>query len=131
NGGEPGYAPHLVLKLVHPAVLGKRALRTIALTNDVAPPPGIAEREGVDAIFAHQLRALANTDDIALGISPDGNSPSVLAGLRAASELGLLTIALAGGDGSRLATSMAVDHLLVAASSDPRVVKEVHVTMYH
>jgi D-sedoheptulose 7-phosphate isomerase len=28
-------------------------------------------------------------------------------------------------------TSQAVDHLLVAPSSDPRVVKELHVTLYH
>ncbi|HZR50333.1 MAG TPA: hydrogenase/urease maturation nickel metallochaperone HypA [Streptosporangiaceae bacterium] len=131
TGGASADAQHVAVEFVHPVIVGKRALPAIALTTDVATVTGIAERDGVDAIFAHQLRALANTDDIALGISPDGNSPSVLAGLRAASELGLLTIALAGGDGSRLATSMAVDHLLVAASSDPRVVKEVHVTMYH
>ena len=30
-----------------------------------------------------------------------------------------------------IATSKAVDHVLVAASADPRVVKEMHVTAYH
>ncbi|MFD1052032.1 phosphoheptose isomerase, partial [Kibdelosporangium lantanae] len=40
---------------------------------------------------------------------------------------GMLTVALVGGDGG----SIAADHVLVAASDDPRVVKEVHVTMYH
>ena len=49
--------------------------------------------------------------------------------------LGLLTVALTGGAvqsrGSPIATSKAVDHLLVAASADPRVVKEMHVTAYH
>jgi D-sedoheptulose 7-phosphate isomerase len=55
----------------------------------------------------------------------------VLAGLEAARELGLLTVALTGGDGGLIATSKAVDHLVVAASGDPRVVKEMHVTAYH
>jgi D-sedoheptulose 7-phosphate isomerase len=31
-------------------------------------------------IFAHQIRFLAEPADIALGISADGNCPSVLAG---------------------------------------------------
>ena len=55
----------------------------------------------------------------------------MLAGLEAARERGLLTIALAGGDGGALAGSPDVDHLLVAASTDPRVVKELQVTTYH
>ena len=89
----------------------------------------------MDAIFTHQIRFLADPADIALGIDPDGHSASVLAGLEAARELGLLTVALTGGAvqsrGGPIATSKAVDHLLVAASADPRVVKEMHVTAYH
>jgi D-sedoheptulose 7-phosphate isomerase len=69
--------------------------------------------------------------DIALGISADGNCPSVLAGLEAARAGGLLTIALTGGDGGAIAASPAVDHLLVARSADPRIVKETQVTAYH
>ena len=97
----------------------------------MATVTGIAERDGVAAIFAHQIRFLADPADIALGISADGDSASVLAGLETARELGLLTIALTGGDGGLIASSQAVDHLLVAASADPRVVKEMHVTAYH
>jgi D-sedoheptulose 7-phosphate isomerase len=131
TGGESADAQHVAVEFVHPVIVGKRALPAIALTTDVATVTGIAERDGVAAIFSHQIRALASPDDIALGISADGDSPSVRAGLCAASEMGLLTIALTGGDGGRLASSMAVDHLLMAAASDPRIVKEVHVTMYH
>ncbi len=43
----------------------------------------------------------------------------------------MLTIGLVGGDGGAIGRSAAVDHLLVARSADPRIVKEVHVTMYH
>jgi D-sedoheptulose 7-phosphate isomerase len=51
-------------------------------------------------------------------------------GLETARELGLLTVALAGGDGGQRVGKVA-DHVLVAGSSDPRVVKEMHVTLYH
>jgi D-sedoheptulose 7-phosphate isomerase len=131
TGGPSADAQHVAVEFVHPVIVGKRALPAISLTTDVATVTGIAEREGVDAIFAHQLRYLAGPADIALGISADGDSGSVLAGLEAASSLGLLTIALIGGHGGRIATSDAVDHLLAAASDDPRVIKEMHVTTYH
>jgi D-sedoheptulose 7-phosphate isomerase len=135
-GGPSADAQHVAVEFVHPVIVGKRALPAISLTSDVATVTGIAEREGVAAIFAHQIRFLADPADIALGISVDGHSASVLAGLEAARELGLLTIALAGGDGAAgdggpIMGSKAVDHLLVAASADPRVVKELHVTLYH
>jgi len=124
-------AQHVAVEFVHPVIVGKRALPAIALTTDVATVTGIAERDGVAAIFAHQIRYLADPADIALGISADGGSASVLAGLEAARELGLLTIALAGGDGGQIAAGRAADHVLVAGSDDPRVVKEMHVTAYH
>jgi D-sedoheptulose 7-phosphate isomerase len=131
TGGPSADAQHVAVEFVHPVIVGKRALPAIALTTDVATVTGIAEREGVASIFSHQIRALARPADIAMGISADGGSPSVLAGLAAAKDLGLLTIALAGGDGGPVAASPAVDHLLVVASGDPRVVKELQVTTYH
>jgi D-sedoheptulose 7-phosphate isomerase len=130
-GGTSPDAQHVAVEFVHPVIVGKRALPAISLTTDVATVTGIAERDGVAAIFAHQIRILAEPADIALGISADGDSAAVLAGLEAARDRDLLTIALAGGDGGRIAASKAVDHLLVAASADPRVVKEMHVTFYH
>jgi D-sedoheptulose 7-phosphate isomerase len=124
-------AQHVAVEFVHPVIVGKRALPAISLTNDVATVTGIAERDGVAAIFAHQIGYLADPADIALGLSADGNSPSVLAGLAAARERGLLTIALAGGDGGQIAAAKAADHLLLVPSDDPRVVKELQVTAYH
>ncbi len=130
-GGPSTDAQHVAVEFVHPVIVGKRALPAISLTTDVATVTGIAERDGVAAMFAQQIRFLADPADIALGISADGNSVSVLAGLETAADLGLLTVALVGGDGGRIAASAAVDHLLMAASDDPRVVKEMHVTTYH
>jgi D-sedoheptulose 7-phosphate isomerase len=131
TGGASTDAQHVAVEFVHPVIVGKRALPAISLTTDVATVTGIAERDGVAAIFAHQIRFLADPADIALGLSADGNSASVLAGLEAARDLGLLTIALAGRDGGQIAAAKAADHLLVAGSDDPRVIKELHVTMYH
>src|SRR5262252_8802090 len=116
TGAASTDAQHVAVEFVHPVIVGKRALPAISLTTDVATVTGIAERDGVAAIFAHQIRFLANPADIALGISADGDSPSVHAGLEAARELGMLTIALTGGDGGQIAASKAVDHVLLTRS---------------
>jgi D-sedoheptulose 7-phosphate isomerase len=131
TGGSSTDAQHVAVEFVHPVIVGKRALPAISLATDVATVTGVAAREGMAAIFAHQIRYLTEPMDIALGISADGNCPSVLAGLEAARAGGLLTIALAGGDGGAIAASPAVDHFLVARSADPRIVKEIQVTAYH
>jgi D-sedoheptulose 7-phosphate isomerase len=131
TGGSSTDAQHVAVEFVHPVIVGKRALPAISLTTDVATVTGVAAREGIAGIFAHQIRYLAEPSDIALGICADGDCPSVLAGLRAAKAAGLLTIALAGGDGGAIASSPDVDHLILARSADPRIVKELQVTAYH
>jgi D-sedoheptulose 7-phosphate isomerase len=131
SGGPTTDAQHISVEFVHPVIVGKRALPAIALTNDVATVTGIAGREGFAEVFAHQLRYLAEPEDIALGLSSDGHDPSVERGLRTAGEHGLLTVALLGGDGGQIAAAGVAEHVLLARSDDPLVVKEVHVTAYH
>jgi D-sedoheptulose 7-phosphate isomerase len=131
NGGTSTDAQHIAVEFVHPVIVGKRALPAISLTSDVATLTGIAGRVGLAEVFAHQIRFLAEPADIALGLSTDGRCENVLRGLEQAHAAGLLTVALVGGDGGPVAASAAVDHVLIARSTDPRVVKEVHVTMYH
>jgi D-sedoheptulose 7-phosphate isomerase len=133
-GAASADAQHVAVEFVHPVIVGKRALPAISLTTDAATVTGIADRAGMAEIFAHQIRFLAEPADIALGISAGRGGESVMRGLAAAHERGLLTVALTGGDNGMAgvaAGSTDVDYLLVARSTDPRVVKEVLVTAYH
>ncbi|MGH8867395.1 MAG: D-sedoheptulose-7-phosphate isomerase [Actinomycetes bacterium] len=131
NGGPATDAAHVAVEFVHPVIVGKRALPALSLVNDAAALSGLARVHGFDEVFAAQLRVLADPRDIALGLSPDGACVNVLRGLEEARAAGMLTVALVGGDGGAIGRSPAVDHLVVARSDDPRVVKEVHVTAYH
>ncbi|MGH3925220.1 MAG: D-sedoheptulose-7-phosphate isomerase [Pseudonocardiaceae bacterium] len=131
NGGASTDAQHVAVEFVHPVIVGKRALPAISLTSDIATVTSVATKEGFAEIFAHQIRHLGIMQDIALGISSDGNCASVLRGLEQAREMGLLTIALTGGDGGAIAHSPAVDHPFIAQSDDPLITKEVQVTTYH
>ncbi len=127
NGGSSTDAQHVAVEFVHPVIVGKRALPAVSLASDVATLTGV----GLDEAFAHQIRFLAEPADVALALSVDGHCPNVLRGLAEARALGMLTVALVGGDGGRVVAEQAAEHVVVARSDDPRVVKEVHVTAYH
>jgi D-sedoheptulose 7-phosphate isomerase len=136
NGESSTDAQHVAVEFVHPAIVGKRALPAMSLTNDVATLTGSALSHGFDNMFAAQLGVLAGPEDIALGITPDGHCRNVLRALEEARRRGLLTIAMAGGDGGAVTTGGAaagavVDHLLLAPAGNPRLVKELQVTTYH
>jgi len=126
NGGPSTDAQHVAVEFVHPVIVGKRALPALSLAADVATLTGVAARAGFAETFAHSLRCLGEPGDIALGLSADGSCANVVRGLEVARELGMLTVALSGGEGRLVA-----DHVLLARSADPLVVKEIHVTAYH
>jgi D-sedoheptulose 7-phosphate isomerase len=131
SGAAATDAQHLAVEFVHPVIVGKRAFPALSLAADVATLTGVASRDGIGEVFARQLRLLADPQDIALGLSEDGDCALVRGGLAAARERGLLTVALVGGDGGEIAHRRLADHVFVARSDDPRIVKEVHVTTYH
>lgn len=131
NGAAAADAAHLAVEFVHPVIVGKRALPAVSLVTDPATLTGIARRSGFEDTFAAQLRAQACPDDIAVGITVDGECPNVARALREAHDHGLLTVALIGGDGGAVAAVPGLDHVLRVRSTDPFVVKEMHVTIYH
>lgn len=126
TGGSVADAQHVAVEFAHPVVVGKPALPAVSLAADTAVTTEITRSRGPEEIFAAQLRLLAGPRDIALGLSADGGCAAVRAGLAAARELGLLTVALTG---DRAAPD--ADHVLAVRSEDPLIVKEVHMTIYH
>jgi D-sedoheptulose 7-phosphate isomerase len=102
-----------------------------ALTDDVATVTAIANDVGFELAFSRQLIALAEPGDVALAISTSGSSPNVVAGLEEAHRRGMLTCALTGYDGGRLAGLDWLDHLIVVGSDDIPRLQEVHGTLCH
>ncbi|HEX4247086.1 MAG TPA: phosphoheptose isomerase [Pseudonocardia sp.] len=121
SGGAGCDAAHVVVEFVHPVIVGKRALPAFALTGS----PSLTGPS-----LAGQLALLAEPADIALGIAADGGDELAEA-VAAARAAGLLTVALLGADGGRIARDGLAEHTLVVRSADPLVVKEVQVTTYH
>src|SRR6266705_2582033 len=99
NGAWATDAQHVSVEFVHPVIVGKRALPALALTNDSASLSGLMAGGDRDMPFVRQLRVLARPQDIAMGFSPDGSCTNVVAALKVARQMGLLTLGLVGGDG--------------------------------
>jgi len=129
KGGSSTDAQHIAVEFVHPVMVGKRALPAISLTNDMATLTGLAHRHGWHDVFAYQLRYLAHPHDIAIAVSQDQPGQNILRGLRVAKQMGLLTIALTGGNSEVMAAHTAVDHILVAPAEELQIVKELQVTI--
>ena len=115
---------------VHPVIVGKRALPALALTNDSATMSGMMVKGNTDALFTHQIRVLARSQDIAMGFSSDGNDANILDALNLAKQMGLLTLCLSGGNGG-LSKETEIDYDFVIQSQDPFVIQETHETLYH
>jgi D-sedoheptulose 7-phosphate isomerase len=130
NGAWATDAQHVSVEFVHPVIVGKRALPALALTNDSAILSGLCVGTHQGMRFAHHLAILARPEDMAIGFSPDGRCANVLAALHEARQRGLLTLALAGGDGGAMAAA-GLDYCFIVPSTDHMAIQETHETLYH
>lgn len=129
NGGSAADAQHLAAEFVNRFQVERPPLAALALTTDTSILTAVANDYDFRQVFAKQVRALGRPGDLAWGISTSGNSPNVVAGLDAARELGLKTLALSGGDGGPVAAAAEMA-LTVPSRNTPRV-QEVHITIGH
>ena len=105
NGGSAADAQHLAAEFVNRFQVERPPLAALALTTDTSILTAVANDYDFKQVFAKQVRALGRPGDLAWGISTSGNSPNVVAGLDAARELGMKTLALSGGDGGPVAAA--------------------------
>lgn len=131
NGGSSCDAAHIAVEFLHPVTAGRPALAATNLVADNAMLSAVANDVGYRHVFVRQLIALARSGDALIGVSTSGHSDNLLAAFAQARSMGLLTIALSGGDGGALARSDCVDHCLTVRSGSIHRVQETHVAIYH
>ena len=129
NGGSATDAQHLAEELIGRYRANRRPLPAISLTADSSALTCIANDYGFDDVFARQVEALARPGDALLCFSTSGNSPNIVAALRAARERGATTIGLLGKDGG--AALVLADLALVVPSADTARIQEGHLQVLH
>src|SRR5262245_18219711 len=129
-GAASSDAQHVVVEFLHPVVVGKPALAAIGLTSDAATLTDIAARNGWSEVFAHQIRQLGTSADIALGILTEQDHAVVVrCGLEEARAGRLLTVSLHGVVVTEL--PIEADHRIRVAARDVLLAKEFSVALYH
>ena len=127
NGGSAGDAQHLATELTIRYKSNRAAIAAIALTTDTSALTAAGNDLGFDRVFARQLEALGRPGDVAIAISTSGKSPNIVAALRQAKAMQLVTAALGGKGGGDMAGL--ADHLLVVPSETTARIQEMHITL--
>lgn len=120
RGAWASDAQHVAVEFVHPVIVGKRALPALALLGEQAG--------GHEHALATQIAALARPQDIAFGFGGAAGDEAVLAALREAQRMGLLTVSFGGGPREAEAN---FDYRFAVEGADPHLAQETYETLYH
>jgi D-sedoheptulose 7-phosphate isomerase len=129
NGGSAADAIHITGELVGRFLLERRALRVICLSDNPATLTAWSNDCQFETVFARQVEAYGDEGAVLLGISTSGTSRNVVCAFEKARQMGMVTIALTGEGGGRLAPLS--DHLLAAPSRHTPLIQQVHLCLYH
>jgi D-sedoheptulose 7-phosphate isomerase len=129
NGGSAADAQHIAAELSGRFVKERKALPGIALTTDTSALTAIANDYGYDQVFSRQLEALAQPDDLFIGISTSGNSQGILNAFKAAKKIGCKTLGLSGRDGGKM-NGLCDLNIVVPADVTARI-QEMHILIGH
>jgi D-sedoheptulose 7-phosphate isomerase len=130
NGGSATDAMDAVADL-RSAPAGWPARAAIDLTEDPGILTAIANDVGVESIFSRQIIAHGRAQDALLAFSTSGGSRNVLAALEEARRRGMLTVALVGYDGGRIAAEGLADHVIVTRSEHIPRIQEAQASAWH
>jgi D-sedoheptulose 7-phosphate isomerase len=127
NGGSAADAQHLATELTVRYKKNRVAIAALALTTDTSALTAAGNDLGFEQVFARQIEALGRPGDVAIALSTSGKSPNVLAALRKAKAMGLVTAALGGKGGGDMAAL--ADHLLAVPSNATARIQEMHIAL--
>jgi D-sedoheptulose 7-phosphate isomerase len=132
NGGSAADAQHFSSELLNRFELERPGLPAFALTTDSSTLTSIANDYAFVEVFAKQVRALGQPEDVLLAISTSGNSENVARAIRAAHERGLRVVALTGRDGGAIAGLLADGDIEIRVPAERTArIQEVHLLVIH
>jgi D-sedoheptulose 7-phosphate isomerase len=129
NGGSAADAQHIAGEFLSRLNFDRNPLPAIALTTDTSVLTAVGNDYGFERVFERQIRGLARAGDVVLAISTSGRSPNILAGLKAARDLGATTIGFTGNADSAMVALCDIC-MRVPSDSTPQI-QQVHIVAAH
>jgi D-sedoheptulose 7-phosphate isomerase len=132
NGGSAADSQHFAAELLNRFERERPGLAAMALTTDTSTLTSIANDYDYNQVFSKQVLALGQARDVLLAISTSGNSPNVVAAIRAAHERDMRVVALTGKGGGEVGKHLAPAdvHICVPHAVTARI-QEVHLLALH
>jgi D-sedoheptulose 7-phosphate isomerase len=132
NGGSAADSQHFAAELLNRFERERPGLAAMALTTDTSTLTSIANDYDYSQVFSKQVLALGQPRDVLLAISTSGNSPNVVAAIRAAHERDMRVVALTGKGGGEIGKHLAPAdvHICVPHAVTARI-QEVHLLTLH
>lgn len=129
NGGSAADAQHLAAELSGRFYFDRPPLAAEALHVNTSYITAVANDYAYDVIFSREVDAFCKEGDVLVGISTSGNSANVLKAFETAKGKGVLTIAMTGESGGKMASIS--DILINVPSNDTPRIQESHITIGH
>lgn len=129
NGGSAADAQHLATELVVKFYKERKPLSAFSLSTDTSVLTAIGNDCGFEDVFARQIHANGNKDDIFIAISTSGNSKNIINAILAAKEQGLFVIGLTGSNANSM--DSLCDIILKVPSLDTPKIQESHIMIGH
>jgi D-sedoheptulose 7-phosphate isomerase len=129
NGGSAADAQHLAAEFSGRFYYDRPPLPSEALHVNTSFLTAVANDYHFDLVFARAVRGQGKPGDVLVGLSTSGHSPNVVKAFEVAREIGMVTVALTGEGGGKMAPL--ADHLLDVPSGDTPRIQEAHITIGH
>jgi D-sedoheptulose 7-phosphate isomerase len=129
NGGSAADAMHITGELVGRFLRERRAFNCICLASNAAVLTAWANDYAYETVFARQVEAYGRNGGVLIGISTSGDSANVVRAFETARTLDVVTIALTGEGGGKLAPLS--DILIDVPSRRTPIVQQLHICIYH
>ena len=129
NGGSAADAQHIAAELVGRYGFDRPSIPSLALTTDTSNLTAIGNDYGYDKVFSRQVEGMSQAGDLFIGISTSGNSQNIVNAFESAKQRGVITVALVGRDGGKMA-AMADFAIIIPSNSTPRI-QESHILIGH
>ncbi|OGT42882.1 MAG: phosphoheptose isomerase [Gammaproteobacteria bacterium RIFCSPHIGHO2_12_FULL_37_34] len=132
NGGSACEALRFSSEMLNRFKQERPGLPAIALSSDIPTLTAIANDYHFSDIFAKQIRALGQANDLLLAISTSGNSVNILNAIKAAHDKNMGVIALTGHDGGKIADYLQEKDIEIRVPSfEIARIQETHLLIIH
>jgi len=129
NGGSAADAQHIAAELVGRYKADRQGLPAIALSTDTSVLTSISNDFGYEFVFERQIQALANKNDVIIGISTSGKSKNIINAMSYAKNIGCSTVGISGKDGGEM-NNICDINIIVPSDDTPRI-QEMHILIGH